>query len=96
MIIYIVGGILVASGKLFRLANVGLVILAVVDNALLAYSRTMPNIFFGRILPWSWGMFPLGTVEVFVGQTIIIVLCLVLLYKFRNPATPLVQTGKAA
>lgn len=54
-IIYILGGILVASGKLFKLANIGLIIMAIVDDLLLVYTRTMTNIFFGRILGWSWG-----------------------------------------
>ena len=78
-ILYILGGVFVASGKLFKLANVGLIVLAVIDNLLLIDTRTMPNIFLGRIIPWSWGWFPLGTVQVLVGQLIIIVLCAVLL-----------------
>lgn len=80
-IVYFLGGVFVASGKLFRLANVGLIVLAVIDNLLLIYTRMMPNIFFGRILPWSWGWFPLGTGQILVGQFIIIVLCVVLLRK---------------
>ena len=81
MIVYILGGVFVAWGKLFKLANVGLIVLAVIDNLLLIDTRTMPNIFLGRIIPWSWGWFPLGTVQVLVGQLIIIVLCAVLLRK---------------
>ena len=50
-ILYALGGVLVASGKLFKLANLGLAILAVVDNVLLIYTRTMPNIFFRRPIP---------------------------------------------
>jgi len=80
-ILYVLGGVFVASGKLFKLANVGLIALAVIDNLLLIDTRTMPNIFLGRIIPWSWGWFPLGTVQVLVGQLIIIVLCAVLLRK---------------
>jgi hypothetical protein len=79
-IIYILGGILVASGKLFKLANIGLIILAVVDNVLLIYTRTMPNIFFRRMIPWSWEWFSLGTVQILIGQAIIVVLCAYLLY----------------
>ena len=79
MIVYILGGVFVAWGKLFKLANVGLIVLAVIDNLLLIDTRTMPNIFLGRIIPWSWGWFPLGTVQVLVGQLIIIVFCAVLL-----------------
>jgi len=78
-IVYALGGVLVASGKLFKLANVGLIILAVVDNLLLIYTRTMPNIFLGRILHWSTGWFPLGTVQVLLGQSLLIVLCAILL-----------------
>jgi len=78
-IVYVLGGVFVASGKLFKLANVGLIILAVVDNLLLIYTRTMPNIFLGRIIPWSTGWFPLGTVQVLLGQILMIVLCAILL-----------------
>lgn len=82
-ILYVLGGIFVVSGKLFKLANLGLIILAIIDNLLLIYTRTMPNIFFRRAIPWSWGWFPLGTVQILIGQTIIIVLCAFLLYKLR-------------
>jgi len=80
-IVYVLGGVFVASGKLFKLANVSLIVLAVIDNVLLIYTRTMPNIFLPRIIPWSWGLFPPGTVEILVGQLIIIVLCAALLRK---------------
>jgi hypothetical protein len=80
-ILFILGGILVASGKLFELANLGLIILDVVDNALLIYTRSMPNVFFQRLVPWSWEWFPLGTVQIFIGQTVIIVLCALLISK---------------
>ena len=83
-IVYILGGVFVASGKLFKLANVGLIILAVVDNLLLIDTRTMPNIFLGRIIPWSTGWFPLGTVQVLIGQSLLIVLCAVLLKQSRK------------
>jgi hypothetical protein len=83
-VLYIIGGILVASGMLFKLANLGLIILAIVDNLLLVYTRTMPNIFLGRIIPWSWGWFPVGTVQVLVGQSILIVLCAVLLVRLQQ------------
>jgi hypothetical protein len=82
-IVYVVGGILVASRKLFKLANLGLIILALVDEVLLVYTRSMPNIFFQRIVPWSWGWFPLGTVQIFIGQAVITLLCAILLYKPR-------------
>lgn len=80
-VVYVLGAIFILSRRLFKLANIGLIILAVVDNVLLIYTRTMPNIFLGRIVPWSTGWFPLGTVQIFIGQTILIVLCAVLLYK---------------
>lgn len=82
-ILYILGGIFVALNRLFKLANLGLIILAIVDNGLLIYTRTMPNIFFRGPIPWSWDWFPLGTVQVFIGQVIIIVLCAFLLYRGR-------------
>ncbi len=80
-IVYVLGAIFILSRRLFKLANIGLIVLAVVDNVLLIYTRTMPNIFFSRILSWSTGWFPLGTVQILIGQTILIVLCAVLLYK---------------
>jgi hypothetical protein len=86
-IIYFLGGILVASGKLFKLANIGLILMAVIDNALLIYTRTMPNVFFPRILGWSEGWFPsLGTVQILIGQFVIIVLSGYLLIA-RRPHT---------
>lgn len=83
-IIYVLGAIFVASGKLFKLANFGLIVMALVDDILLVYTRTVSNnIFFNRIVPWSWDWFPrLGTVQVLVGQTILIVLCAIL-YKSK-------------
>ena len=84
-VVYILGGIFVAANRLFKLSIVGLVIMAIVDNLLLIYTRTMPNIFFHRMLPWSWGLNPLGTVEVLVGQAILIVFC-VILYKTKGPS----------
>lgn len=83
-VVYVLGGIFVVANKLFKLSNVGLIIMAVVDNLLLIYTRTMPNIFFPRTIPWSWDWFPLGTVQIFIGQTILIVLCAILLYKTKS------------
>lgn len=77
-IIYVLGALFVASGKMFKLSNVGLIALAIVDNILLVYTRTMPSIFFGRIIPWSLGWYPLGTVQVLIGQICLIVLCAIL------------------
>ena len=82
-VVYILGGIFVAAGRLFKLAKVGLIIMAIVDNILLIYTRTMPNIFFHRILSWSYEWFPPGTMQILIGQTILIVLCAVLLYKSK-------------
>jgi hypothetical protein len=83
-IIYFLGAIFVASGRLYKLSNFGLIVMAVVDNILLVYTRAVPdNIFFNRIVPWSWSWFPrLGTVQVLVGQTILIVFCAIL-YKSK-------------
>jgi hypothetical protein len=83
-VVFILGGIFVASGKLFKLSNWGLIILAIIDNVLLVYTRTIPNIFFRRVIPWSWNWFPLGTAQIFIGQAIIIVLCAILLNKPRS------------
>ena len=82
-VVYILGGIFVVANKLFKLSIVGLIIMAIVDNLLLIYTRIMPNIFFHRMLSWSWGWAPLGTVQVLVGQTILIVLCAIL-YKTKS------------
>ena len=84
-LIYVIGGILVMSGKLFRLANVGLILMAIIDNLLLIYTRTMPNIFFSRVIPWSSHWFPVpGTVQIFFGQVLIGVLCCVLLFNTKK------------
>ncbi len=83
---YILGGIFVVANRLFKLSIVGLVVLAVVDNLLLIYTRTMPNIFFHRMIPWSWDWVPLGTVQVLVGQVILIVLCAILYRTRRSSA----------
>lgn len=80
-IVFIVGGILVAAGRLFKLASIGLILLSIIDNILLIYTRTMPNVFFGTSLHWSWNWYPLGTVQVLVGQTILIILCVALLFR---------------
>lgn len=85
-VVYILGGIFVVANRLFKLSIVGLVIMAIVDNLLLIYTRTMPNIFFPRMLPWSWEWVPLGTVQVLVGQGILIVLCAIL-YKTKSSST---------
>lgn len=85
VIIYVVGAVFVAAGRLLKLANVGLIIMAVVDNILLLYTRTVPdNVFFHRMVSWSWDLFPrLGTVQVLIGQTLLIILCAYLLYKSK-------------
>lgn len=86
-VVDILGGILVVANKLFKLSIVSLVVLAVVDNLLLIYTRTMPNVFFHRMLSWSWSWLPLGTVQVLVGQAILIVLCAILYKTKRSPTT---------
>ena len=84
-LIYVLGGLLVMGDKLFRLANVGLILMAIVDNILLVYTRTIPNIFFSRAIPWSSHWFPVpGTVQIFFGQAIIVVLCCVLLLSTKD------------
>jgi hypothetical protein len=74
-IIYLLGAIFAGLGRFFKLTNYGLIAMAVIDELLLIYTREMPNVLFGRMIPWSTGWFPLGTVQVFVGQLILIVLC---------------------
>ena len=81
-IIYILGAVFIASGKLFKLSNFGLITLAIIDEILLVYTRTMPNIFLHRVASWSWSLFPPGTVEILVGQALIIILCAIL-YKSK-------------
>ena len=80
-VVYVLGGILVVVKKLFKISNFSLIILAIVDNILLIYTRTMPNIFFPRIFPWSWSWIPLGTGQILIGQLAIVALCVVLLIK---------------
>jgi len=74
-IIYVLGGIFSGLGKLFKLTNYGLIAMAVIDELLLIYTREMPNAIFGHTIPWSTSWFPVGTVQVFIGQLILIVLC---------------------
>lgn len=74
-IIFLLGAVFAGLGKLFKLTNYGLIAMAVIDELLLVYTREMPNIFFRHIASWSTGWFPLGTVQVFIGQLILIVLC---------------------
>jgi hypothetical protein len=74
-VIYLLGAIFAGLGKLFKLTNYGLIAMAVIDELLLIYTREMPNAIFGRMIPWSTGWYPLGTVQVFIGQLILIVLC---------------------
>ena len=74
-IVYLLGAVFTGLGKLFKLTNYGLIAMAVIDELLLIYTREMPNAIFSRTLSWSTGWFPLGTVQVFIGQLILIVLC---------------------
>ena len=74
-IIYLLGAIFSGLGKLFKLTNGGLIAMAVIDELLLIYTREMPNVLFGHMVPWSTGWYPLGTVQIFIGQLILIVLC---------------------
>jgi hypothetical protein len=76
-IIYLLGAVLSGLGKLFKLTNYGLIAMAVIDEFLLIYTREMPNVIFGHMIPWSTGWYPLGTVQIFIGQLILIVLCAV-------------------
>ena len=85
-VVYILGGIFIVVNRLFKLSIISLVVLAIVDNLLLIYTRTMPNIFFHRMIPWSWEWVPLGTVQVLVGQIVLIVLCAII-YKTKSSGT---------
>ena len=74
-IIFFLGAIFAGLGKLFKLTNYGLIAMAVIDEVLLVYTREMPNMFFARAVHWSTGWYPLGTVQVFIGQLVLIILC---------------------
>jgi len=76
-IIFLLGAIFAGLGKLFKLTNYGLIAMCVIDELLLIYTREMPNVIFGRMIHWSTGWYPLGTVQVFLGQLVLIVLCAV-------------------
>jgi hypothetical protein len=74
-IIYVLGAAFTGLGKLFKLTNYGLIVMAVIDELLLIYTREMPNIIFGHTLSWSISWVHVGTVQVFLCQLILIVLC---------------------
>jgi hypothetical protein len=74
-IIYLLGALFAGLGRLFKLTNYGLIAMAVIDELLLIYTREMPNAIFGHAISWSMSWFPVGTVQVFIGQLILIVLC---------------------
>jgi len=74
-LIYLLGTVFSALGKFFKLTNYGLIAMAVIDELLLMYTRETPSYISRHALPWSTGWFPLGTVQVFIGQLILIVLC---------------------
>jgi len=76
-VIYLLGTVFSGLGKLFKLTNYGLIAMAVIDELLLIYTREMPNYISRQALHWSMGWFPLGTVQVFIGQLILIVLCVI-------------------
>ncbi len=48
--LYVVGGLVasLAAGRLFKVANFGLILLAIIDNLLIVYTRTFPSVFFWR------------------------------------------------
>ncbi|HYW00302.1 MAG TPA: hypothetical protein VE862_02470 [Candidatus Acidoferrum sp.] len=76
-ILFLVGGVLAwrTSGAWFRFANLGLILLAILDNALIYYTRTVPSMLsMGRVFSWSAGWWPTGAVQVFVAQSLLIVL----------------------
>lgn len=77
-ILFLVGGLLAwrMSGLVFKLANVGLVVLSIIDNALIFYTRTVASMLsMGRVFPWSTGWWPIGVVQVLGAQMLLIVLC---------------------
>jgi hypothetical protein len=85
-VLYVLGGLAasLARGRLFKIANLGLILLAIVDNLLIIYTRTLPSIFFGgRIVPWSMGWDPPGAVQVFLGQILLIILSGIILLRIK-------------
>ncbi len=88
--LYVVGGLVasLAAGRLFKVANFGLILLAIIDNLLIVYTRTFPSVFFGgRIVPWSMGWYPPGAVQVFLGQILMIFLSGILLSRSKPANT---------
>jgi len=77
------------SGRLLKLAFSGLLALSIIDCALIYATRTFPTPFFGgRVLGWSSGWMPPGTVQVFTAQVVLIVVtAYALIFKIgRSPA----------
>lgn len=86
-VLYFVGGLAasILSRRLFKVANLGLILLAVIDNLLIVYTRTFPSVFFGgRIVAWSMGWDPPGAVQVFVGQILMMILSGILLFRSKR------------
>ena|SRR5271167_5106853 len=90
-ILFLVGGVLAwrTSGAWFRFANLGLILLSILDNALIFYTRTVPSMLsMGRVFSWSAGWWPTGVVQVLVAQTLLIVLSGYALFRGETTASP--------
>jgi len=74
-ILFAAGGFAaLTSGKLFKPAVVGLIVLSLIDNVLILITATTPTpLSGGQAFGFSMGWMPLGSVQVFVIQVVLMV-----------------------
>lgn len=85
-ILFAFGGLVasLSSGKLFRSANLGLIVLSILDNVIIFYTRIFPlSILGGRVLSWSTSWIPPGAVQVLIAQIVMIILSALVLLRSK-------------
>jgi len=64
-----------SSGRLFRLGAVGLFVLALIDNALIIITTSIPTpLSGGQVFGWSMDWNPPGQVQVLIAQVVLMIL----------------------
>jgi len=85
-ILFGVGGLAVlSSGKLFKLAIVGLFLLSLIDNILIFITASIPTpLSGGQVYGWATDLNPPGQVPVFIIQVVLMILTASLLINSKN------------